>query len=313
MTPTLPSSTVFQPTVSVVIPTYNRGPFLERAIRSILTQAYPADRFEVIVIDDGSTDGTGRVLDRCRQDYTSLRVLHQPNRGPATARNLGIRQARGEIVLFMDDDCVADRSWIAELVQHYTDAEVGGVAGRIRFVPPNDNFANRGAANATGCGQPVDDEGRIAYFVTANASFRRAALEQVGGFDPSFPHAAQEDIDLSLRVLAAGWQLCFASSAVVDHYHNHTIMGDLRRSYQIGQAEITLFRKHGMRYSVWYDLPSSLLAFTRVPFGCIRNLLRGGDVVVNLSIPLFHRLNGAMLALGRTKAHLTRRPTRRVL
>jgi glycosyltransferase involved in cell wall biosynthesis len=297
------------PTVSIIIPTYNRGPFIEHAIRSIVAQAYPADKFELIVVDDGSTDSTGEILERSQKTNPCMRVLHQCNQGPATARNVGIQESRGEIIVFMDDDCVADKRWVSELTRPYISPCVGGVAGRIRYVPPNANVANRIAAHNVGVGQPVDDRGRIPFFVTANASFRRVALEQVGGFDTAFPHAAQEDIDLSYRVRDAGWELAYADSALVDHFHNHTMVGDMQRCYQVGQAQITLYRKHGMPYTVWSDLPANLWAFGRIPFGWARNFAGGrGDMVTNLLGPVLYRLNRAMLALGRTKAYLAHRP-----
>jgi GT2 family glycosyltransferase len=296
-----------QPSVTVVVPTYNRSDFIERALDSLLKQNYPADRLDVIAVDDGSTDGTREVLERLRRAHSNFRYLLQENRGPAAARNAAIREARGEIVLFMDDDCIADPNWAAELVRPYSDPKVGGVAGRIRFVPPDDNIANRCAARGTGPGQPVDAEGRIGHFVTANASFRRSVLDEVGGFDTAFPHAAQEDLDLSYRVAARGWRLAFAEAAVVDHYHRHTIRGDLRRWYQVGQAEAIMRRKHGANGPVWVEVPLSLLAFWRIPFGCVRNLVRGERLGEGVMAPVLHRLNNMMLALGRTRGHLAQR------
>jgi GT2 family glycosyltransferase len=295
------------PAVTVVIPTYNRGHFLERALTSVLTQNYPADRLAVIVIDDGSRDGTRDILQTFQSHYANFQFLQQTNRGPAAARNTGLRAARGEIVAFMDDDCLADANWLRELARAYDRSTVGGVAGRIRYVPPDDNIANRCAARYTGEGQPVNGDGEIAFFVTANASFRRTVLEQVGGFDTAFPHAAQEDLDLSFRAKRAGWQLRYTDTAVVDHYHQHTIRGDLRRYYQIGKAEAILRAKHGLTHSVWTDLPLSVCAFWRVPFGCVRNLVHGARPLESLMTPLLFRLNQTMLALGRTAGYWAQR------
>lgn len=300
------------PTVTIVVPTYNRSHFIERAFASVLAQEYPRDRLDVIAIDDGSKDATVAILERFRSAHPNFRFLQQANCGPATARNAGLREARGDIVLFMDDDCIADPKWAVELTRPYADPRVGGVAGRIQFVPPDDNIANRCAALYTGGeGQPINAAGEIAYFVTANASFRRAALDQAGGFDASFRHAAQEDLDLSYRVKALGWKLLYADSAVVLHYHHHTIRADLKRSYQIGLAEIRLGDKHGGTRFTWTELPQSLFAFWRIPFGCARNLVQGVGPMESLMTPLLHRLNAVMLALGRAKGHLARRPAGR--
>ena len=120
-----PEGPEFYPSVSAVIPTRNRGPFLERAIRSLAAQRYPSDRYEVIVIDDGSTDGTPEVLKRCLAEFPCMRVLTQRNRGPAVARNAGIRIATGEVILLMDDDCTCHEHWAFELTRAYVDAGVG--------------------------------------------------------------------------------------------------------------------------------------------------------------------------------------------
>lgn len=295
------------PTVTVIVPTYNRNHFVERAFVSLVEQDYPSDKLEIIVIDDGSTDQTHEILLRFQSEYPNFRYLQQINSGPATARNAGLREARGEIILFMDDDCIADDKWVRELIRAYEDPEVGGVAGRIQFVPPADNIANRCAARSTGDGQPIDANGQIAFFVTANASFRRAVLEQVGGFDTAFPHAAQEDLDLSFRVKSRGWKLLYSDTAIVHHYHHHTIRGDLKRCFQIGQAEAIMRVKHGVKYTVWAELPLSFIAFWRVPFGCVRNLARGVKPLESLMAPLHHRLRNVMLALGRTKGYFSQR------
>jgi len=296
------------PSVTIIVPTYNRSHFIERAFESLVKQDYPRDKLDIIVIDDGSNDQTRAILERFQNAHAKFRFLQQNNLGPATARNAGLREARGNIILFIDDDCIADEKWVRELTRAYDDPQVGGVAGRIQFVPPDDNIANRCAArNAGGEGQPVDANGEIAFFVTANASFRRDVLEQIGGFDTAFPHAAQEDLDLSFRVKQHGWQLRYADTAIVNHYHQHTIRGDLKRYYQIGQAEAIMGVKHGIKHSVWTELPLSLCAFWRVPFGCIRNLAQGVRPLESLMAPLHYRMKNVMLALGRTKGYIALR------
>src|SRR6266498_196465 len=128
--------------VSVIIPTHNRSGFIERAFTSLVEQEYPKDKFEIIVIDDGSNDRTPEILERFRKQHAFFRYLSQANKGPAAARNLGIRQANGEIILLMDDDCIAATTWARELVNAYTDERIGGVAGRIKFVASDNNIAN---------------------------------------------------------------------------------------------------------------------------------------------------------------------------
>src|SRR5262245_25867711 len=91
------------PDLSIVVPTYNRRAGIERFLRALEEQTFPATRFEVVVVDDGSTDGTDAALAAMQTPYR-LRVLHQENAGPAAARNAGLREAQGRLIVFLDDD-----------------------------------------------------------------------------------------------------------------------------------------------------------------------------------------------------------------
>lgn len=295
------------PQVTIIVPTYNRSYFIERAFTALLRQNYPPDKLEIIAVDDGSTDSTREILARLQNEYPAFRYLAQANRGPAAARNLALRRARGEIILFTDDDCIADQNWVRELARGYEHPAVGGVAGQIRYVPPGNNLANAIAAHANGKGQPLNDRGEIAFFITANASFRRAALEQTGGFDAVFPHAAHEDLDLSDRVRQAGWQLRYADSALVHHHHHYTFKGNLKKWCQIGNAQAIYQLKRGAPTSVCTALARSLVALLRIPFGFIKHLTRGKGLTVSLMLPLTHRLHDLTIALGMIRGYASYR------
>lgn len=291
------------PKATIIVPTYNRSHFIEKSFSALVNQNYPKDRLEIIAIDDGSIDRTPEILRRFQSEYPYFRYFTQPNRGPATARNLGLRHARGEIILFIDDDCIADENWALELARAYQSAEVAGIAGRIVYVPPADNLANRIAAHANGNGQAVGPDGEVAFFVTANASFKRGVLEQMGGFDETFPHAVHEDVDLSRRVKQAGWKLQYCDRAVVHHYHHYTIKGNLKKWYQLGNALALYHLKHALATPVWSAVPVSLLAFVRIPFGFVRNLTKGLGIKQSFMLPVFHRLHNLMIAAGMFKGH----------
>ena len=295
------------PKATIVVPTYNRSRFIEKAFSSLVNQDYPKDRLEIIVVDDGSADRTPEILKRFQSEYSYFRYLSQSNKGPATARNLGIRHASGEIILFIDDDCIADQNWVTELARGYQDPSVGGVAGRIKFVPSDDNIANRMAAQSNGRGQPIEPDGGIAFFITANASFKREVLDQMGGFDETFPHAVHEDVDLTHRVKQAGWKLLYSDDAVVHHYHNHTLKGNLKKWYQLGNAEALYNFKHGLRAPVWSSVPASLFMFLRVPFGFVKNVTNGLGVKQSFMFPLIHRMHDLTVSAGRVRGHLNYR------
>ena len=101
--------------ISIVIPTYNRKDQLRQCLESCFAQDYPQDDFEVIVVDDASSDGTKDMLRELSQQSPNLRYFFQRHKGPAAARNLGLKQSRAEVVGFTDSDCILSKNWIAKM------------------------------------------------------------------------------------------------------------------------------------------------------------------------------------------------------
>jgi cellulose synthase/poly-beta-1,6-N-acetylglucosamine synthase-like glycosyltransferase len=229
-------------TVSVVVPAYNQAAFLPRAIASLFAQDFPLSRYEIIVVDDGSTDGAGAVAERLAATWTgAMRVLTKHNGGPASARNMGVAQSQAEIVAFMDADCCAAPNWLSSLVCHLTETAAAGVGGPIS----NARSANWVASytDASGLYRHRVRRGMVDYLLTANVAFRRSALVAVGGFSE---HAWAEDADLSFRLRAAGHTLLLAADGIVVHYGAPTSTRALRRElYRYGHGSYWQSRHWG--------------------------------------------------------------------
>jgi glycosyltransferase involved in cell wall biosynthesis len=194
------------PFVSVIVPTYNRASLLKRLLESLREQTYPADKFEVLVVDDGSTDETPQVVEEfARSAPFAVRYFRQPRKGPAAARNLGIQQSRGEIVAFVDSDVTVAKDWLTNAVHYFLTDKVDGVEGRTEPCGTETPFAHR-AHNLKG-GQ----------FLTCNIFYTRAILKRIGGFDERFRAPHREDSDLAWRVLDAGGRIVFAPDVVAFH------------------------------------------------------------------------------------------------
>ena len=116
----------FTPTVSIVLGVYNGAEIIGDCLESLLNQNYPADAYDIIVVENGSTDNTTEVVKRY-----PVRLFHNSVRGLAPARNTGISQSNADIIAFTDADCIADPNWLSALVKPYADPEVGGVGGAI--------------------------------------------------------------------------------------------------------------------------------------------------------------------------------------
>ena len=189
-----------EPFVSVVVPTYNRKDALKDCLDSLFNQSYPPETYEVIVIDDGSTDGTKEFLRGYSQRIPRLKYFTQSNKGPAAARNLGIRNSSGEIVCFTDDDCIADKEWIKNLVKAYADDKVGCVGGKILPYKPTTLLENY--SHKTGILDQKKFSDEIGPVITSNTSYSKQILLDLKGFDENLNYGTLnvgEDLDLGIR------------------------------------------------------------------------------------------------------------------
>jgi glycosyltransferase involved in cell wall biosynthesis len=223
--------------VSIIIPTYNRKVTLQRTIESLFNQTFPKNNYEVIVVDDGSTDGTeSLVRDMVERAPVSLSYLKQKNQGPPAARNFGIDKATGEIIGFTDDDCKPEKRWIENAVSLFENREVMGVVG-----------------STTPCTKPevkvlkalhtmniTEDEGSYA---SCNIFYRKKILNELGGFDPEFK-SMWEDTDLAHRVLSKGHIIKFDRNVKVCHNVAFNSAYSHLRSLRKHELTSLFYKKH---------------------------------------------------------------------
>ena len=228
--------------MSVVIPTRGRPQLLERCLESVCRQSLPAERYEIIVVDDGSAAETEAVVERCAVQVAprklAVRYVASPGpHGPAAARNRGWRLARGEIVAFTDDDTQPEAAWLETGLRAFR-PETHAVTGRIVMplpAPPTDY-----ELDASGLAR--------SEFVTANCFCRKAILERLGGFDERFPLAWREDSDLHFRLLQVGARIEHAPHAVVVHPIRPAPWGISLRQQKKVMFDVLLYRQHRVLY-----------------------------------------------------------------
>jgi GT2 family glycosyltransferase len=230
-----------KPHVTVVVCSYNGGATLEQCLRSLLALDYP--NYEVIVVDDGSTDDTRAILGR----FPSVRAIHQANQGLGVARNVGLRAARGDIIAYTDSDCFADANWLTHLVYPFQYCDAAAVGGP-NLTPEDGRLA---ACVAAAPGQPthVLESDQVAEHIPGcNMAFRREALLAVNGFDPAYRKAG-DDVDLCWRLQQAGYWITFAPGAFVWHHRRQTLRAYLRQQAGYGEAEALLRFKHPDKFN----------------------------------------------------------------
>ncbi len=233
------------PRVSVVVASYNGARTLRSCLESLERQNYPD--YEVILVDDGSTDETQKLV-QPRRDGTSafphLRVIrHAENAGLSVARNTGIAAAQGEIVAFTDADCRADEDWLHYLVGALLEGGFMGMGGPNLLPPEDSAVAAAVMASPGGPAHVMLNDREAEHIPGCNMAFFKSALDAVGGFDPQFTLAG-DDVDLCWRLQQAGFKIGFNPAAFVWHYRRSTVLAYLKQQDGYGVAEALLVRKH---------------------------------------------------------------------
>ncbi|MBN1878581.1 glycosyltransferase [bacterium] len=237
---------------SIIIPCFNAADCIEACLSALKSQTIQRDRYEIIVIDDGSTDETAS-----KAGVLCDRVIRIPNSGPAAARNRGVREATGEIVLFTDSDCIPHTDWIEKMIQPFTDMAIFGVKGAYRtsqrsfvarFVQAEYEFKYR----------RMEQLESIDFVDTYAAAFRRSIFLQLGGFNEKFPGASVEDQEFSFRMAEAGFKMVFIPDALVDHRHADTLGWYFRKKKNIGFWKVVVLRRHPRKIVSDSHTPQSL-------------------------------------------------------
>lgn len=240
-------------TLSVVIPTKNRARQLKQCLRSLFRQSYPKNKWEILVVADGQNDPCRQVIELLIPKYPLIKYFSQSPGGPAKARNLGIRQARGKIICFIDDDCLADKNWLSAIALTFQkNPQALGVEGKILCPAKRLVFFHYAVRNITG-----------GKYWTANMSYRKSALLMVGGFDEAFQFACSEDTDLASTMLKKG-QLVFAPQAIVYHPPRvYSLVHDLTRIYYV-KNEFRYYLKHKDLFQTMFPNESDQLVFLKI-------------------------------------------------
>jgi len=232
--------------ISVVIPTYNRLDTLSQVVPTLLAQDLPGERFELLVCDSNSTDGTAGYLARVAERHPNVRHLPGPYTGRAAARNAGIHAAGGGIVLFNDSDILASPDLLStHLARHRERSKIAVVGWEVQVKDLDDYAFKRDHPAERGHLHPPGRK-RLPwlYFLTGNASVPRDALIAVGGFDESFTGYGHEDLELGYRLERAGLEIVYEPKAV--NYHCQDIPHDDQKEKMklAGRSTVRFYRKH---------------------------------------------------------------------
>jgi mycofactocin system glycosyltransferase len=238
----VPENQGYYPSITVIIPSRDRGESLVECLRSVFAQDYPSDRVEVIVIDDGSRDETQRLV----STFPCKLLTNRESRGQSYCRNLGARHAKGEILAFLDNDCVAGRSWLKDLAPCLQWEAAGAVGGYV------DGYSDRSALDRyekafslLNLGKYIQRGAKdrsVFYVPMCNLLVRKEAFAGSGGLRETL--RVGEDVDFCWRMRDAGWQALYVPSGTVKHKHRNKLGPMLRRKADYGSSEAVLYGLH---------------------------------------------------------------------
>lgn len=280
---------------SVIVPTYNRKELLRRCLAAVVNQ--DVTDYEVIVVSDASSDGTSKMV---QKEFPNVHFLDQRrNRGPAAARNRGIEIARGEIIAFTDDDCEPPPDWLSSLRAGFAKYPNAGAIGGLQEPPESvwrhnilaryERFITRtvyelGRTDVTGHPAPGG---------TNNLAIRKGLLDDLGGFDESFPVAAGEDADLLHRIADAGYSTVTLPMAVT-HHQTYTWNSFFRQQVRRGIGAAYFHHKRGDLH----PLGREIVRLLATPLLFVKHLAR----YRSLEMSMVDTLSGLCQVWGRLRA-----------
>jgi len=244
----------YQPNVTVLVACHNEESVVASLVHGLNALHYPRSRLEVILVDDGSADSTGALLDRYTAGLRHIRVIHRhagAGGGKSGALNTALEEARGEIIVIFDADHIPRRNVIGRLVRHFHDPRVAAVQGRCIIRNSVQSTLARSIAIDYFSGYLVNEYGRQALFGMpayggANCAIRASTLRRLGGWNP---HSVTEDTDITMRLVLAGERVRYDITAVDTEEGATTLRRFIKQRYRWARGHQQVWRDY--RNSVW--------------------------------------------------------------
>lgn len=224
--------------ISVIVPVFNAQETLQKCLPGLAASA--TEWTEIIIVDNGSSDKSFAICEDFKRSHNNLKVLllREETQGPSAARNGGAKFATGKWLLFTDADCIPSPTWISDYLVHFSEAELGAVAGCIQPYPPS-NAVQKAIALFTlpPITKGISHRGsnlREGFYPTANLAVKKEIFHSVGGFNENLRYG--EDHELCHKIYQAGYRIKAVENAAVEHIHRTSLKGLLKQAFGFGSS-----------------------------------------------------------------------------
>jgi succinoglycan biosynthesis protein ExoA len=293
------------PFISVIVPVRNEAAHIAHTLSELLNQRYPAERFEVLVVDGESTDATPSIVTSLAERHANVRLLANPRRWSSAGRNVGIRNAQGEIIVVVDGHCeLANANHLREIADAFARSEADCLGRPQPLDVSRANPLQRAiaAARNSRLGHHPDSfiysaDERFVPPQSVAVAYRRSAFDEVGMFDERFD--ACEDVEFNHRVARAGLRCYFTPRIAVHYVPRATLSGLFRQMIRYGRGRVRLLRKHRETFSLACFIPAIfVLAWIAGPLLALLHPLLAVPFLAALSLYLFAQA-AAIAVIGR--------------
>jgi len=260
------------PFITVIVAVRNEEKYIRECLDSLMAQDYPLDRYEVLIVDGRSTDGTRKIVESYAKTHKNVKLVDNPRVNAAAGRNIGIAEARGEVLIMFSGHARAEGNFISTLTLKLmaSDSSVAGVGCGFE-IPPDDIFIARSVGLAMGSrfggyGTTFQRREKEQFVDSSITAYRKGIFEEVGLHDEKF--VVGQDGELNLRIRKAGHKFLYTPKTTVYHHKRGSLSKFFKQMFNYGVARMRMIKKHPDTLKVLYLAPS-LFVLALIFFGAL--------------------------------------------
>jgi len=250
-----------EPYLSIIVPVLNGANHINNLMNSLMNINYPKNKYEILIVDNESRDMTVELIKKFQRNIPQLKLYFEKRKSSYAARNTGIMNAKGEIMVFTDVDCIVNNNWLINIVKSFSENSVGCVAGGI-LSPKWNNIVEEYYAKKDIMSQKNTLNSEfLPYPMTANVAYRMEIFNKIGYFDEKLISGG--DADLAWRMqLETEYKIVYDQNAIVIHKHRTNIKSLFKQQFSYGYGSVLLYRKHN--YFMYLNLKNTLIDYLKL-------------------------------------------------